>query len=95
KGVIKTVGLSFGLNMSYLCFFIVGLSVIINRYFAMLLIYVWFPFSFLLVSVTAYVYKKSGSIIPGAIINSLYCAGLAIALSPYGGITNLFSSILG
>ncbi|MCP4762522.1 MAG: hypothetical protein GY870_12140, partial [archaeon] len=27
KGVIKTVGLSFGLNMSYLCFFIVGLSV--------------------------------------------------------------------
>ncbi len=89
KGIFKLCMISFGFNMSYLLFFIGGLCLLIQNYFAMLIIYVFGPFALLMVFVSAIVYKKTGSLIPGAMINALYLSGMALAFSPYGNALSL------
>jgi len=83
RGPLKTIVLTFGAIMLYLGSLITGFCIALGNYFVMIFLYIITPLSLLIAAVLVVSYQKTGNIIMGAIVSTLYITLLTCTLAPY------------
>ena len=83
QGLIKTILLTFGIIMVYVCTLITVPCIIMGNYFIMIFLYIITPLTLLVSVISVILYKKSGNIIAGSIVNTLYITNLMCTLAPF------------
>ncbi|MGV9173873.1 MAG: alpha/beta hydrolase [Promethearchaeia archaeon] len=92
--VLQSIGIALAIIFLYLSALILIPSIIMGNYFLTLILMVSIPINLLAVCVAAILYKKTGSIIPGAIIDSFFLVCILSTLSPYAYVFALLSVFL-
>ncbi|MFO8019784.1 MAG: alpha/beta hydrolase [Promethearchaeia archaeon] len=87
----KSIGIALAILLIYLSAIILIPSIIMGNYFLTLILMVSIPINVLAVCVAAILYKKTGSIVPGVIIDTFILLCILSTLSPYGFIFSLIS----
>jgi len=83
RGLFKNSVLTFGLLMLFLCTFIIGACIAMNDFFILIFLWIITPIALLVSFVSSFLYQKTGNILAGTIVNSLFLVNLVCTLSPY------------
>lgn len=82
KGVIKTALLYYAYMLLFLIAFIIVPCIIADWYFMIMIIVIAVPILFLIAFVSAFLYHKTGNIIAGTIMNTVFMTFLVCTSSP-------------
>ena len=93
KGLIKSSCLAFGILILYVSAVILIPCIIIGNYFLLMVLFLAIPIYILTVFTSAMLYKKTGSILPATIANTLFLVLILATLSPFGTPMTLLSML--
>ena len=93
KGLVKSSLLAFGILILYVAVLIIGVCIILQNWFLIMVLFLAIPIYFLTVFTSAVIYKKTGSILPAAIVDTLFLVLILATLSPFGTPMTLLSMI--
>jgi pimeloyl-ACP methyl ester carboxylesterase len=89
KEIIKSAFLNFGLLMIYIGGIILTISIILNNFFMAIMLILAAPILLFVSLSSSFLYEKTGTIIPAAIVNALFITCLVGTLSPHSDIIGL------
>jgi len=93
KGLIKSSCLACGILILYVSVLIIGFCILISNYFLLMVLFLAIPIYLLTVFTSAMLYKKTGSILPAAIVDTLFLVLILATLSPFGTPMTLLSML--
>ncbi|MHA1437224.1 MAG: alpha/beta hydrolase [Promethearchaeota archaeon] len=89
KGLLKSIILNFGLLMVYMFVFIIIPCILLKNFFLIIVLTFAGPILLLNVSISTILYKNTGNIISGAIVNTFFVVCIIVTLSPFINVINL------
>ena len=82
-GPLKTILITFGVIMIYICTVITLPCIVMGNYFIMIFLYIVTPLAFLTSVVCVVLYQKTGNIISATIVNATYLTLIMCTLAPF------------